>query len=129
MTDMSEFKPLHTTLSEASEGDCGCLCYDGEWRLGRVGHSDNPKDEMLYVDLLLGEKAEWYEIEALASLPWMPISAPPYDGDEKPCTHAVTIQDRRGTCIISWSMNETDGKKSVQRVSDYIHAMLQENPA
>jgi hypothetical protein len=41
----------------------------------------------------------------------------------------VTIQDRRGTCIISWSMNETDGKKSVQRVSDYIHAMLQENPA
>ena len=126
---MSEFKPLHTTLSEASEGDCGCLCYDGEWRLGREGLSDNLKVEMLYVDLLLGEKAEWYEIEALASLPWMPISAPPYDGDEKPCTHAVTIQDRRGTCIISWSMNETDGKKSVQRVSDYIHAMLQENPA
>ncbi len=126
---MSEFKPLHTTLSEATEGDCGWLWYEGEWRLGRVSYGDEETDGLLYVDILLDDNSGWYEVEPLASLPWMPISAPPYEGDEKPCTHAVTIQDRRATCVISWSMNETDGKKSVQRVSDYIHAMLQENPA
>lgn len=122
-------KPLHCTLFEAESGDCGWLWYGDDWHLGRVAFSDDEKDTALYVDVLLDEKPYWLPVADIPDAPWVPISKPPYEGDEKPCTHAVTIQDRRATCTVSWSMNETDGKKSVQRVVQYLHAMLQEEPS
>lgn len=121
--------PLHSKVGDADEGDCGWLWYDGKWRLGRLAFSDDDADEALYIDLLLEEKAEWYEVEALKHLPWLPIPRPPYEGNETPCTHAVTIMDQQATLTFSWNMNESDGKRAVQKVTAYVEAMLRETDA
>ena len=123
------YKPLHTTVSQASEGDSGWIWFDKKWRPAQVTIE---QDDRLYVDILGGVDWDhkWFEFEdtRVKDLPWYPVNEPPYQGDKLPCTHAVTIQDAGSSTIISWTMNETDGKKSVKRVADYLHAMLQEQP-
>jgi len=126
---MSDEKlPLHTTVGDADEGDAGWVWYEGSWRLGMITFGDDD-DDGLYVDLILPEKCQWFHMSDLADLPWLPIPRPPYEGNEMPCTHAVTIMDRNTTLTFSWNMNESDGKKSVQRITTAIDAMLRETDA
>ena len=118
--------PLHTTVGNADEGDAGWVWYEGSWRLGMVMFGDDDEDDSLYVDLILPERSQWFNMADLKDLPWLPIPRPPYEGNEMPCTHAVTIMDRNVTLTFSWNANESDGKRMVQRITNSIEAMLRE---
>lgn len=123
----TERLPLHTTVEVAIEGDAGWMWWEGEWRLAKIIHDVN--DDVLYAAVIINDECRPFEFGEIEDLPWMPIHRPPYEGDEKPCTHAVTIMDQQSSMTFSWDMSVSDGRKAVQRVTNAIDAMLREGDA
>lgn len=124
----SEVFPLHRRVDEAEGGDAGWVWHEGAWRLAQITFGDDD-DINLYVDMILPSGSRWFTMDELAHLPWLEIPRPPYEGNEMPCTHAVIIMDRAASLTFSWNMNVGDGKKTLQRITASIDAMLRETDA
>ena len=123
----TEVLPLHCKVGDADEGDAGWIWWEGSWRLSTIIFDEN--DEVLFAAMIINDECRPFDVDTVAELPWLPISRPPYEGNETPCTHAVTIMDRRASMTFSWNMNVGDGKKTVQRITASIDAMLRETDA
>lgn len=126
------FKPLHTTVSEAVQGDAGWVYYKGDWRLAQVTRGDQPDDDALYLDVVfVADKSRWFEFddETIQKLPWVPISRPPYEGDEKPCTHILHLQNWAGSATLSFRMDEDKGRDFDKKVFGFARSLLEGEPA
>lgn len=130
MTDAkTEILSLHSRVNEADEGDAGWVWYQGDWRLGMVMSGPDDNDDSLFVDLILPEGSQWFHMVDLKDLPWLPISRPPYEGNEKPCTHAVTIRCHGSSVTFSWNMNVSDGRATTGKIIQAVESMLHETDA
>lgn len=124
---MTALNPLHTKVSEANDGDAGWIFYAGDWRVAQVTRSDRPEDEDLYLDVLFHtEDATWFKFDdpVIRDLPWVPISRPPYDGDEMPCTHLLHLQSREGSATLSFRMDKEEGREFDRKVFTYARTLL-----
>lgn len=124
---MTALTPLHTKVSEANEGDAGWIYYAGDWRLAQVTRSDQPEDEALYLDVIfVREDPVWFEFHdpVISDLPWVPISRPPYEGDDMPCTHILHLQNRDGSATLSFRMNDEDGREFDKKVFGFARTLL-----
>jgi len=128
MTDTeNETLPLHGTVAGVIGDSAGWAWYVGKWRICQIAWSEEDNAHVLI--MMIGEHTEIFLVDEVGELPWMPIHMPPYEGDEEPCTHIVTIMDNRASCTFAWSMNKSDGKSTVQKITRYIDAMLRDTNA
>lgn len=123
----SEVFPLHCKVFDANEGDAGWIWWEGSWRLSTIIFDEIVEE--LFAAMIINDECRPFDVYTVADLPWLPIPRPPYEGNEQPFTHAVTIMDHQASLTFSWNMNVGDGKKAVQRITDSIDAMLRETDA
>lgn len=123
---MSALEAIDTVVGKADEGDAGWVWYQGKWRLGQITRFDHPEDERLYLDLILDERAAWFHVDdpQIWGLGFYPISRPPYEGNEQPCTHALTFRDYTASWTMSWSTDEEKGAEISRSVAAHVHALL-----
>lgn len=126
---MTALNPLHTKVSEANDGDAGWVYYRGDWCLAQITRSGTPEDDSLYVDIILvNDDTLWFEFNdpVINNLPWVPISRPPYDGDEMPCTHLLHLQSREGSATLSFRVGNEEGREFDKKVFTYARTLLKE---
>lgn len=123
---MSELRAIDTVVGKADEGDAGWVWYEGKWRLGQITRSDHEADEALYLDLILDAGPAWFSVDdpKIWGSGFYPISRPPYEGSEKPCTHALTFRDHAASWTMSWLMDEEQGAAISRSIAAHVHALL-----
>jgi hypothetical protein len=116
---------MHSLVCDAAPGDHGWVWFDGQWCLARIL---DVEDEGDYIVIITDDVPEWISLhdnsDPVAMAPWIPISGPPYDGDDTPATHAVTWQGGGLTWIKSWSMNDEQAAAISRSVFAHLDGLL-----
>lgn len=124
MTNTTVLRSIHSTLNSAHPGDCGWLWYEGNWHMSEAYESDN----LMFVEIFGSGEFETQSVPIthpdVRSAPWYKVSRPPYEGNERPCTHALTFVDRDASWTMSFSAPEEEGAAISRAVSELVHSLL-----
>lgn len=124
MDDDKKMLPLHTTLEKADEGDAGWLYWEGNWRLATIIYDEN--DEVLYAAVIINDECRPFDVEKMGKLPWFPIHRPPYEGDEMPATHLVSLADAEAGVTLSYRATSEEGREISRKIFDFAQSLLNE---
>lgn len=125
MENDTKMLPLHTTVEKADEGDSGWLWWEGSWRLATIIYDEN--DEVMYAAVIINDECRPFAIEDVGKLPWFPISRPPYEGNETPATHLISLVDAEAGVTLSYTAAMDDGREISRKVFDFAQQLLNEN--
>ena len=125
---MSALKALHTTVEKADPGDAGWIWFEGKWHVAQIVEEMIEGEDCLFVEIM--GNGEFENVSppvsdrSIGGLHWYPINRPSYDGNERPSTHALTMQDRDATWTLSWSATEDEGAAISRSIFAHAQSLL-----